>query len=197
MNTATYYLCKRLFSIVLLLTTTLLLTACAGQQAAKELTGLEIASLLEYKKTISQSIASEENYYKKASNLSSNYLSEMKKEDAINALNYQAKFYNHLWQKTPPSRYNVLELIDAVYGNYEKTNKELDTRLKEIDELYFSKTEKLTLQQDNINKSIEALTKLYMGDDLKDQADLVKDYIVNTAKSIGDTAKAINKAPQK
>lgn len=196
MNTATYYLCKRLFSIVLLLTTTLLLTACAGQQAAKELTGLEIASLLEYKKTINQSIASEEKYYKKASNFSSNDLSEMEEEDAINALNYQAKFYNHLWQKTPPSQYNVLEFIDAVYGNYEKTNKELDAHLKEIDELYFAKTEKLNFQQDNINKSIEALTKLYMGDDLKDQADLVKVYMVNTAKAINDAAKTINKTPK-
>ncbi|MDO9149982.1 MAG: hypothetical protein Q8K07_19915 [Methylicorpusculum sp.] len=189
MNT-TYYRCKRLFSIVSLLTASLLLTACAGQQAAKELAGLEIASMLEYKQTINQSITTENSYYKKSLDTLSKNLSQMSdKVNSVNSLNYQAKYYNQLWRNTPPSQYNVLELIDAVYGDYEKTNKELDAHLKEIDELYFSKTEKLTLQQDNINNSIEALTKLYMGDDLKDQANLVKDYFVNTAKAINEATK--------
>lgn len=194
----THYKCKRQFSIVTLLTMILLLTACAGQQAAKELTGLEIASMLEYKQTINQSISAEENYYKKAANSLSNNLTEMSKDvDGTNALNYQAKFYNQLWRKTSPSKYNVLEFIDAVYVDYEKTEKELNTHLKEIDELYFSKKQKLTLQLDSINKSIEALSKLYMGDNSTDQASLVKDYIINTAKTINDTAKATDETTKK
>ncbi|MGR9045958.1 MAG: hypothetical protein ACU83N_11720 [Gammaproteobacteria bacterium] len=183
-----YYRCKQSVSIIVPLTAILLLTACAGQQAAKELAGLEISTLMEYKKIINQSIAAENNYYRNSLNTLRKNLTKMNSDVSLDIVfDTQAKYYNHLWQKTSPSQYNVLELIDAVYSDYEKTNKELETHLQEIDRLYFSKITKLSLQQDNINKSIAALTKLYMGDDLKDQADLVKDYMVNTAKTVKDT----------
>lgn len=57
--------------IVVLIAHVLLLTACAGQQAAQELAGLEVSTMMEYKSVINNSISVENDYYKK----SSDYLS--------------------------------------------------------------------------------------------------------------------------
>lgn len=168
-----------------ILASSLLLTACAGQQAAQELAGLEISTLIEYKQAINKSIAAENDYYVEALGKVNKRLKSMNEDTGFdNALSYQAIYYDHLWHKSPPSQHDVLSLIDAVYTNYDKTNQELATHLKQLDEKYFSKIENIKLQQNNIDSSIAALSKLYAGDELKAQATLLKYYIANTAETV-------------
>lgn len=185
MKTKQYISKKRIFKITLL-ATTFLLTACAGQQAAQELAGLEISTMMEYKQAIDNTISNEDKYYKDALAILAKNLNEMKKPVTRSTLAHRALVYDDRWHKSPPSQLDVLTMIDAVYTDYEKTDKDFDSNLKQINEQYFSKIEKLTLEQDNINKSIAALTKLYAGDELKEQAGLLKKYITDTAKSISE-----------
>jgi CRISPR/Cas system CMR-associated protein Cmr5 small subunit len=176
---------KHRVSIIVLIANVLLLTACAGQQAAQELAGLEVSTMMEYKQVINDSVSGEERYYKKVKEHLSNGLKKMKDEgDYENMLNRQAIIYDALWHKNPPSQHDVLTMIDTVYPDYEKIDTALNGHLKQLDEQYFSKVEKLTLQQESINKSIGALTKLYADDELNDQANLIKDRMLDTAKTV-------------
>ena len=175
---------KSRISILIILANAVLLTACAGQQTAQELAGLEMSTMLEYKQLINKTISEENTYYKTASEQLSNNLKQMKNDvDIENTLVRRAVRYDDLWHKNPPSQHDVLVMIDTAYADLEETEKEFNTHLNQINEQYFSKIEKLAIQQDNINKSIAALSKLYAGDELKDQANLIKDRVLDTAKT--------------
>jgi hypothetical protein len=163
---------------------------CAGQQAAQELAGLEMSTMLEYKRLINKSISEENKYYERALKQLSKNLGQMKaKFGARNTLARRAVRYDDLWRKSPPSQHDVLVMIDAVYTDVEEAAKEYDAQLMQINEQYFAKIEKLIIQQDNIEKSIAALSRLYARDEFDEQTNLIKDYLEKALRKLSNKEK--------
>lgn len=161
-----------------------LITACAGQQTAKDLSGLEIRAMLDYKHKIRNAITKEEQYYKNATETINNQLSKMYDlSGSEDVLNRRAMYYNDLWfKKGSVSEYDVLLMVDALYFDVVTAEKGIVDHKEKINELYFSKIEKLNMQKDNMEKSLSALNKLYTADILSEQTKLLKDRLVDTLK---------------
>lgn len=176
---------NRRIAILIILCHALLLTACAGQKAAQDLAGLEMSTMLEYKRLINNSISEETKYYKTASEQLKNNLKEMKHEVVSeNTLARRAVRYDDLWRKSPPSQHDVLVMIDAVYADFGAAAEEFYARLIQLDEQYLSRLEKLNVQQDNIDKSIAALSKLYARDEFNERTNIIKDYLDMTLRRL-------------
>lgn len=172
-------------SIILIFLNMLLLTACAGQQSAQQLAGLEIATMLDYKQAINKTIAAEGKYYKDAAKQLTENLTKMNNKVVLKeTLDRRALRYDHLWHKNPPSQHDVLVMIDTVYSDFGAANNEYENHRIKINEQYFSKIEKLSAQQDNIEKTIAALSKLYARDKFNEQKNLIRDYLVNTLSTV-------------
>lgn len=183
-----------LFLVVLSM---LILTGCAGQQSARQLAGLEMVTMLEYKQAINQSVFQETDYYKKASEQLENNFRKMNQiVVSHDALDRRAMQYSELWHKNIPSEYNILIFIDGVYLDFKKVNKEYEDFVGKIDEQYFSKIEKLNVQHDNLDKSIAALKQLYVGEEFSEQTNLLKDYLVKTIKTIDNLKQKKNGAKE-
>ena len=84
-------------------------------------------------------------------------------------------------------------MIDTVYSDFGAAVKEYEDHKIKINEQYFSKIEKLSAQQDNLEKSIAALSKLYARDEFNEQTNLIKDYLVNTLSTIRELSDNQNK----
>ena len=180
---------KILFSILMI---SLFLTACAGQQSARHLAGLEIATMIDYKKEVNNKIAAEERYYQEAFIRLNKNLEKMQIEViSENILNARALRYTHLWEKNFPTEYDKFLLIDTVYTDFVTGNERFEQQKNEIAEQYFSKIEKLNAQLSQLEESIGALKKLYASNKFHEMQ-LMGDYglgIIKILRSMDDTTK--------
>jgi hypothetical protein len=163
----------------------LFLSACAGQQSARELAGLEIATMLDYKQAINKTITAENRYYESAKlRLNSNLVEMNSTVVSHNSLAIRAKRYDHLWQNKTPSQYDILGMINTVHSDYSISGNEYTMFSQQINEQYFSKIKKLNTQQENLDKSIAALKKLYAREEFNEQTNLIRDYLINTVGTV-------------
>ena len=164
-----------LFTRLVLLIILFSLTACAGQQAALNMMGVELKQLSEYQQLMDAKRASEAAYYKKTrKNLTTNLKVAQEGLIVVDFVDRKSIVTEAQWEnKKRITELLLLKFIDSISEEYEASQTAFSRYEVAITENYLNAVEKIENQRAKLLLVQNSLNKVHMEKTNKEKAEFI------------------------